>query len=279
MPVDRRKAFALLREAAGAGSVGGMQNLAFAYAHGWGVARSVPKEVRWLRRVVQNGKGAVIWQWGHGSARGMVNGSLDMLGVIYQNGRGVPRDRTRAEAYFKRAAENGSNEGMNDLAWLYQHWPGRPGLESRAISLLRRAASGGYVPAVWNLAWAYQHGLGVPVNLVEARRWYHKARTLLRARVAAGDRVAAEHLGLVYMDGVPREAARARRLFGRLARGGDVKAMLVDAGLELGGIGGPVEKKKALAQLAKVLKRGSPGEKGQAQQLIAKFALQGMLSK
>src|ERR1041384_6338872 len=62
------------------------------------------------------------------------------LGILYHDGRGVPKDFNEAVRWFRLAAEQGTAPGASDGQFL--------------------------------LAWSYQEGEGVPKDYKEAARWY-----------------------------------------------------------------------------------------------------------
>ena len=68
------------------------------------------------------------------------------LGLLYANGRGVPKDAQEAENWYRRAAAG-----------------------------YRRAADVGDVGAQFRLGQLYENGMGVPKDLQAAVGWYRKA--------------------------------------------------------------------------------------------------------
>ena len=46
------------------------------------------------------------------------------LGLMYEDGHGVPQNIVRAIGLFSRACDNGDGKGCNDLAILYDHGQG-----------------------------------------------------------------------------------------------------------------------------------------------------------
>ena len=61
------------------------------------------------------------------------------LGLLYQNGQGVPQDYVKAREWYEKAADKGSAFAMTNLGLLYQN------------------------------------GRGVPQDYGKARKWYEKA--------------------------------------------------------------------------------------------------------
>lgn len=102
------------------------------------------------------------------------------LGVMYDTGEGVPQDHRQALEWYRKAAEHGDKVAMFNVAVLYD-----AGAD------------------------------GVPQDRREAARWY--------ARAAERHDGRAEYdlaLMLAAGDGIPRDPARAQRLFAGAARDG-----------------------------------------------------------
>ena len=67
--------------------------------------------------------------------------SLNNLGVMYQNGVGVPKNDTLAFYYFNRSAALGNAWGINSLATCYVYGTGVAPNRSRGIELWHDAGS------------------------------------------------------------------------------------------------------------------------------------------
>jgi uncharacterized protein len=103
------KALEHLAVAARAGLVDAQLMLGVAYYNGGGLYRSrAPSRPRegfnWIQRAAQGGHPlAVTW-----------------MGWIYQDGKAVPQDLSKAAAYWKRAAAMGEPQGTKELALAYR---------------------------------------------------------------------------------------------------------------------------------------------------------------
>src|SRR5215813_9227458 len=98
------------------------------------------------------------------------------LGVLYENGKGVPaRDFTQAVQWYRAAAAQGFPAGQNNLALLYADGRGVPRNPVMATELWHAAAAAGYPLAQFNLALAYEQGFGVGRDYLAAARWYSEA--------------------------------------------------------------------------------------------------------
>ena len=93
------------------------------------------------------------------------------LGVIYNNGEGVPKDDAEAVKWFRLAAEQGHAEAQNKLGVIYQGGNGVLKNMAEAAHWFRRAAEQGHVIAQTNLAVMNFLGDSVPQDFVLAHMW------------------------------------------------------------------------------------------------------------
>jgi hypothetical protein len=78
------------------------------YAYGFGVTRSYPEAVKWLRTAA--GKGIAPAQY--------------ELGYMYENGQGVTQDFAEAARWYRMAAEQGDDSSEVNLGYLYESGKG-----------------------------------------------------------------------------------------------------------------------------------------------------------
>lgn len=97
------------------------------------------------------------------------------LGVMHEEGAGVPRDARAAAKWYRMAAEKGYPLSQNNLASLYEAGEGVPHDAAEAARLYRAAAEQGFVLAQYNLGTALREGRGVSRDLSEARKWLEAA--------------------------------------------------------------------------------------------------------
>lgn len=112
------------------------------------------------------------------------------LGIMYDNGYGVPQDRAEAFRWFERAAGRGFANAQYHLGFMYHHGRGVQRSQAEALRLYRLAAAQGDPAAQYNLGRMYAHGLVVTRDLVEAHMWLDLAsreRTSIRP-LASRDR-------------------------------------------------------------------------------------------
>src|SRR3954469_25989932 len=123
--------------------------------------------------------------------------AMTLLGELYANGYGVPKDETKALAWFSLAADRGDRQAIFALAMLRFAGRGGPQDQAEAAALLEKAAKLCHVAAMYN-----------PALLEEP---------------AMPDHVAAmSNLALLYIDGrqVRRDAAHAAELMRTAADAG-----------------------------------------------------------
>ena len=197
------EARAFLRNAAGKGHVGAMNDLGRIYDKGYGVAQDHAEALRWYRKAADQGY-----------PPGMTN-----LGVMYVRGHGVKQDHAEAVRWFRRAAEKGYAPGMTNLGLMYRRGDGIAQDYAEAIRWYRRAAEKGYARGMNNVGAMYANGWGVGQDHAEALRLYRKAAD-------KGDALAMTNLGSMYArgEGVARDEAEAIRWYRKAAEKGIVRA-------------------------------------------------------
>ncbi|MBP8290689.1 MAG: sel1 repeat family protein [Chromatiaceae bacterium] len=127
------------------------------------------------------------------------------LGLLYQQGHGVPQDPRRAAHWFERAARQDDVGGQYLLAAAYQRGEGVPVSPEKAFEWFHRLAERGYAPAQFQVSRAYGKGEGVERDERLAVQWLERA--------ANGEHhEAAKRLALAYRQGLmglpedPRQA-------------------------------------------------------------------------
>ena len=122
------------------------------------------------------------------------------LGVLASTGRGLPQDHAQAAQWFQRAAAQGEARAQLGLGRLYAQGQGLPRDEAQAAQWLRRAADQGLAAAQYGLGVLYAAGRGVPQDLRQAAQWYERA-------AAQGEAAAQYNLGrlLSLGQGVPQD--------------------------------------------------------------------------
>ena len=95
------------------------------------------------------------------------------LGVMYQNGQGVPQDYAEAVKWYRLAADQGNADAQTNLGVMYGNGDGVPQDYAEAVRLYRLAADQGYARAQSNLGLMYEYGRGVLQDKVMAHMWYN----------------------------------------------------------------------------------------------------------
>lgn len=117
------------------------------------------------------------------------------LALMYEQGGGVPQNRTEAIRWHQKAAEQGHPSAQSELAYFYEHGEGVPQNISKAVALYKAAAERGLAAAQHNLGTLYSIGKGVPKDNTEAVKW-------LRLAAKQGEGVAQINLGHMYASGL-----------------------------------------------------------------------------
>ena len=146
------------------------------------------------------------------------------LGLIFEQGQGVPQDYVEAAKWYRLAADQGDAYAQTNLGFLYEKGQGVPQNYAEAAKLYRLAAEQGDAVAQRNLGAMYHFGWGVPKDYDEAVKWNCLA-------VDQGDAVAQRNLGEMYEkgEGVVQNYVEAAKLYRLAADQG-----LADAQINLG---------------------------------------------
>ena len=141
-----------------------------------------------------------------GNARAQYN-----LGLMHDNGKGVPQDDGEAVKWYRLAAEQGYAPAQLNLGVMYSKGEGVPQDYAEAVKWHRLAAEQGDAPAQLNLGLMYRNGKGVPQDYAEAVKWY-------RLAAEQEDATAQLNLGVMYSngEGVPQDDCEAVKWY-RLA--------------------------------------------------------------
>ena len=116
------------------------------------------------------------------------------LGVMYDNGYGVPQDYAEAVKWYRKSAEQGNPLAQNNLGLMYDNAHGVTQDYAEAVKWYRKSADQGHATAQNNLGFMYENGHGVVQDYAEAVKWYRKS--------AEQDEAAAQYnLGRMYYNG------------------------------------------------------------------------------
>ena len=139
-----------------------MNNLAFMYQYGQGVAVDCVKAIEWYERAI------------------VLNNSCAMnrLALLYANGQDVAVNHVKAKELYERAVDLGNSSAMNNLASMYKNGEGVGIDYQKAIKLYERAIELKNPTAMNNLADMYERGQGVPINDKKAAELYERSVNL-----------------------------------------------------------------------------------------------------
>lgn len=111
------------------------------------------------------------------------------LGVIYENGKGVPLDYSEAFQWYLKAAESDYAPSQINLGRMYDSGTG-VGLDHRvARRWYLKAAEQGVAEAQYNIGFKSLEGEGIAQDYNEAERWFRRAASqgLANAQYALGN--------------------------------------------------------------------------------------------
>ena len=95
------------------------------------------------------------------------------MGVMAENGFGMPKNPSQAAAWYLKAAKQGNTDAQYNLGAMFEHGIGMPANPGQAAHWYRRAAEGGDIDALSNLGVLYEKGQGVPQDKVLALALYN----------------------------------------------------------------------------------------------------------
>jgi hypothetical protein len=165
------------------------------YATGKEVARNDYEASLWFRRSLHDHPQAATW-----------------LGLLYETGRGEPKDLTVARQYYAEAAAQGDMYGQVNLARMLVDGHGGPADPVEAFRWNMAAARQGSPDGLNGVGYSYLIGHGIAQDRVRGVNW-------LRAAAEAGQPNAMHTLGSLYLQGsyVPQSPAIAYRWLASLS--------------------------------------------------------------
>lgn len=116
------------------------------------------------------------------------------IGLMYDKGDGVPKDLAEAAKWYRRAAEQGHAQSQYNLGVMYYSGEGVTRDYAEAARWFRRAAEQGHAQAQYNLGVMYRYGSGFPKDTAEAAEWFRRA-------AEQGTADAKYELGMMYLEG------------------------------------------------------------------------------
>lgn len=98
--------------------------------------------------------------------------SMYFVGLMFQNGEGIPKNYDEANKWMLRSAEKGNSEAMANMGKVYADGLGVAQDSSTSFKWYQLAASHGSEMAMTSLALAYANGLGTPKDFSMAAHWF-----------------------------------------------------------------------------------------------------------
>jgi TPR repeat protein len=146
--------------------------------------------------------------------------AMNNLGVLYDLGQGVEPDMGRALHWFAESAKTGHPSGMSNYGRMLEQGRGIEANPAEAARWFDLAARQGQPEAQYNLGMLYELGRGVSQDFKAAAAWYSRA-------AAQQQTEALFRLGHFYRigQGVTKNPARAVLLLYAAAMNGDTNAM------------------------------------------------------
>jgi len=143
-------------------------------------------------------------EWKTAAEAGQAEAQFD-LGVLYAQGKGVPRDLPMAESWYRKAAEQGNAEAEFALGQMYSRGWGVPRDEADAMRWFQMANSPDSDGP--STDWSLIEGYGVQQDQKQAAYWYELA-------AQKGHAEAQFNLGRLYAagkGGIPHDEEQALR--------------------------------------------------------------------
>ena len=145
------------------------------------------------------------------------------LGVMYDNGQGVPQANKTAVKWYTLAAKQGDAPAQFNLGYMYARGRGVPQNYKTTVKWYTLAAEQGNARAQYNLGVMYADGQGVPQDDKTAVKWYTLAAEQGTADERGDEAAAQNNLGVMYDAGrgVPQDYKTAVKWFTLAAEQGD----------------------------------------------------------
>jgi TPR repeat protein len=131
-----------------------------------------------------------------------------MMGTIYEQGLGVPKDLKTAARWYRLSAEGGNASAQYNLGVFYQFGKGVAKDPAEAVRWLRMAAEQRHGRAQNNLSTFYFMGVGARRDVVEAWKWLTLSADDLKGK---GREIALENRVVIEREMTPAQIAEARR--------------------------------------------------------------------
>lgn len=174
-----------------------------------------------------------------------------LVGYLYERGKGLPLDYTKALESYRISALHGYSPAENNIGGLYQRGLGVHKNLALALQWYRTAALHGNPAGELNLGSFYYLGYATPVDFAEAAKWF-------RAAADQGLAQAQDNLAYSYLRGigVAVDHAQAAHWARLAANQGHPRAFALLAYLYENGKGLPLDYVSAYAYYARAIAAG-----------------------
>ena len=134
------------------------------------------------------------------------------LGIMYDEGHGVPQNHDKAMRLYEKAADKGNAEAQRRLGFMYEKGHDVPQDYNKASMWYEMAANQGNAEAQFHIGRLYASGQGVPQEYVLAYMWFTLAASHYPASETANRSNAVANLNEIAIKMVPEEIAEAQRM-------------------------------------------------------------------
>jgi TPR repeat protein/serine/threonine protein kinase len=145
--------------------------------------------------------------------------AMNNIGVCYADGQGVPKDLEESVKWYRKAAEQGSAIAQRNVGLAYLNGEGVSKNAKTAVGWYKKSAMQGDADAQYILGLSYTEGEGVAANSAEAVKWYQEA-------ASQGHSESQNELGLCYENGkgVAKDLFEAVKWYQKSAEQGNAMA-------------------------------------------------------
>lgn len=99
------------------------------------------------------------------------------LGRAYYRGDGVPADKTKAQEWISKSAEQGNPDAITSMGFFYSQGIVVEKDEAKAVEWFRKGAESGSVQSQLNLGIMLRQAKSIPLDNTESLLWLEKAAT------------------------------------------------------------------------------------------------------
>lgn len=159
-----KKAYPYILQAAKIGNPHAQNILGCYFSGGHGIKINYNKSFYWFNKSVHNKDFKI-------SQKRNYTVALCNLAMAYDFGQGIPKNKTKAIYFYKKAAELGDLQSQCNLGCVYRE----VNKMKEAIYWTKKAARKGDSRSQYNLGQAYFDGYGVSKSIFYAKIWFQKS--------------------------------------------------------------------------------------------------------